>query len=306
METPSSAPEVTVVITTRNRREELSRALRSALVQVPPVDVLVLDDGSTDGTPDMVRAEFPAVRLERRETSAGYIVRRNEAARLARTPFLVSIDDDAEFSSSRVVAQARSEFDHERIGAVAIPFVNVLQGPQVFQQAPDSRAIHVAADYIGTAHALRRDVFLRLGGYREHFIHQGEERDYCVRMLAAGYVVRLGRVDAIHHYESPRRDLGRMDHYGRRNDVLFAWHNVPTIHLAIHLAATTVNGLRAGVRVGRTGKMLRGLVAGYGAILRARRQPVPVSVYWLQRRLRKGGARPLTEIEAFLPPLPPP
>ena len=80
-----------VVITTKNRCEELRAAISSALRQSAQPEVLVIDDGSTDGTADMVRAEFPAVRLERSAESVGYIVQRNRAARLASGAIVFSL-----------------------------------------------------------------------------------------------------------------------------------------------------------------------------------------------------------------------
>jgi glycosyltransferase involved in cell wall biosynthesis len=298
------APRATVVITTKDRKDELARAITSALAQTVPCEVLVIDDGSTDGTAEAVRASFPAVRLQRHEESAGYIVRRNEAARLARAPIVISIDDDATFASPRTVEQTLREFDHPRTGAVAVPFIDVRVSPAVRQAAPDDRQTYLTHAFIGTAHALRRDLFLHLGGYREFLFHQGEEGDYCLRMLQAGYVTRLGRADPIHHHESLQRDLTRMDVYGRRNDLLFIWYNVPLRYLPVHAAGTVFNGLRHGVRCGRLGNMVRGLVRGFGACCLAGRdrRPVPRDVYRLMRHLKARAAVPLAEVEARLPP----
>jgi GT2 family glycosyltransferase len=162
--------------------------------------------------------------------------------------------------------------------------------------------VYLTDCFIGTAHAVRRDLFLRLGGYRSDLFHQGEERDYCVRMLDAGHVVRLGRADPIHHFESPKRDTRRMDLYGRRNDVLFAWRNVPWPSLPVHLLATTLNGLKAGVRVRRPARMVHGLWMGYAEIARQRfrRSPVSVATYRLTRQLLRGPVL-LDEIEPYLP-----
>jgi glycosyltransferase involved in cell wall biosynthesis len=293
----------TVVITTKNRKEELANAIASALAQDCRPRVLVIDDGSTDGTGELVREKFPQVRLDRAEKSLGYIAQRNRGAALADTPFIVSIDDDAVFSTPRVVSQTLTALDHVRVGAVAIPFVNVNQDNRVRQVAPDDRSVHVVSSYIGTAHALRRELFLRLGGYREFLFHQGEEEDYCLRMLAAGYVVRLGRGDPIHHMESPRRDRRRMDFYGRRNNVLFAWYNVPMPMLPVHLAGTTLRGVQHAIASGRFIKMFQGLGAGYLAIPSewSKRRPVSAAVYRLDRYLRRCGPVELSQIEAQLP-----
>jgi glycosyltransferase involved in cell wall biosynthesis len=292
-----------LIITTRNRRCELAAAIRSALSQSIRAEVLVIDDGSTDGTEEMVRLQFPSVRLERVEQARGCILQRNRGAHLATGQYLFSIDDDAEFLSPLVVEQTLNDFGHPRIGAVAIPYVQAGDTTHRIQQSVDSYDTWVTDTFIGTAHAVRRDIFLKLGGYREQLVHQGEERDFCLRMLNAGYLTRLGRADRIHHKESPRRNFSRMDFYGRRNDILFAWQNVPAPHLATHLLGTTWKGLHFAIRCGRRREQLRGILAGYAAILRRQhiRQPVSPSAYRLHRKLKKSGASRLSEIETECP-----
>jgi glycosyltransferase involved in cell wall biosynthesis len=291
-----------LVITTRNRRDELRTALRSAAQQVRLLEIIVIDDGSTDGTADMVRAEFPNVIVHRREDSRGLIVRRNDGARLATGDVLFSIDDDAAFSTPHVVEQTVREFDDPRIGAVAIPYLEPNTDNCLRQKAPDRKGVWITDTFIGTAHALRRDIFLNLCGYREELVHQGEETDYCIRMLDAGFCVRLGTGDPIYHYESPRRDFRRMDFFGRRNDILFAWHNVPLARLPVHLVATTMNGLRTGVRTGRLLRMLLGTTAGYrDSISNYRvRNPVSSRIYCLNRRLKKRGPVTLESVGSLL------
>src|SRR5262245_56052059 len=191
-----SSARATVLISTKNRRDELCQTVESALQQNVPCEVLVIDDGSTDGTSDEVHRRFPQARCIRHETSAGYIVRRNEGAGSASAPIVVSIDDDAVFSSPSIVAQSLAAFHHPRVGAVAIPFVNLRQSAEVHQSAPPGGPF-VTSAFIGTAHALRRDLFVRLGGYRTLLFHQGEECDYCLRMLAAGYVTVLVAADPV-------------------------------------------------------------------------------------------------------------
>jgi GT2 family glycosyltransferase len=299
-------PLASIVITTRNRRQELELAVASALVQEldGALEVIVVDDGSTDGTAEMVASKFPAVMLHRFETSRGYIVQRNFGARVASAPIIFSIDDDAVFSTARIVADVLRQFDAPCIGAVAIPFINICQdAKRILQQAPDETAPYVLPSYIGTAHALRRELFLRLGGYREALFHQGEEGDYCLRMLEAGYVVRSGRSDPIHHFESPRRDFRRVDIYGRRNNVLFGWYHAPAPLLPGYLAATTWNGLAHGFAVRRPWTMLKGLLQGYRAIWTERTQRAPASsgVFRLYRELVSRRAVPLARIEGRLP-----
>jgi len=286
----------TVVVTTRNRRSELRTALESAVAQSSRPEVLVIDDGSTDGTADMVSADFPSVRLVRHADSRGLIVRRNEGARLAAGDVVFSIDDDAEFSSQRVVAQTLEDFDHPRIGAVAIPYLEPRKDKRLHQSAPDGQQTWITSQFIGTAHALRRDTFLALGGYREDLFHQGEEGDFAVRMLAAGYVTRLGCSDPIIHWESARRDHWRMDFYGPRNSILFAWQNAPWPWLPLNLVATTVNCLGHSLNLRRFRTRSAGVVAGYRTCFKSPRQPVSRQVFHLWRQLRKGAPRTLEQV----------
>ena len=299
------ACHATIVITTKNRCNELRSALQSAVRLRGDIEVLVIDDGSTDDTSKMVQREFPGVRLVRYEESAGLVVRRNQAAEFASGTIIVSIDDDAIFPSSATVVQTLDDFDHPRIAAVAIPFVNVRQDEVVRQFVSGQTEPLVTHSYIGTAHAIRRDVFLSIGGYRQQLVHQGEERDLCLRLMACGFVTRIGRADPIHHLESPRRDFRRMDLYGRRNDVLFAWHNVPLAQLPLHLAGTVCKGLLFGMRVRRPVRMAHGLVCGFAAIPGqwAERQPVDYSIYKLAAELRRHGSMPLSAMIDRLPAL---
>ncbi len=303
----SPVADATVVITTKNRKDDLRQAVASALGQDAAPRVLVVDDGSTDGTSDMIRSEFPTVGIDRVEQSLGLIVQRNRGASLAKTPYVFSIDDDAVFSTPKIVSQTLAEFSDPRIGAVAIPFINVNRDNPIRRSAPGGEDIHVAATYVGTAHALRRELFLRLGGYREFLFHQGEEEDYCIRMLASGYVVRVGRTDPIHHFESPKRDRKRMDLYGRRNNVLFAWCNVPLVNLPGRLLAATLSGLREGIRQRNLPRMMHGLGMGYAAIFRywSQRSPVPVRTHRAFRRLCGRPNVQLSEVEKWLGPQPP-
>jgi len=309
-------PDATVVIVTRNRCEELRGAVASAMAQEGSVEVLVMDDASEDATGELVRSEFPDARLVRFEERAGLVVRRNDAARLASGDVIVSIDDDATFSSSRCVAQTLADFDDPRIAAVAIPMVEIIAGESdepaaapATEHEPERQGTPGAGPWVvpifrGTSYAMRRDVFLALGGFREQIVHQGEEPDFCLRMLAAGYVVARGRADHICHRPSAHRDLERMDVYGRRNELLLAYTFFPVPIAAALMCGYTAKGLRHGMRVGRTGAMLRGTAAGARACwaMRRERQPLTWRLAAVDRRLRRAGALPLSELEGQLPP----
>ena len=95
-----------IIIATRDRKDNLHRAITSAIRQTESVEILVLDDGSTDGTSEMVRSEFPQVRLERTPVPLGYVAQRNRGALLCSGKIIFSIDDDAD-SRLRLLSNKR-------------------------------------------------------------------------------------------------------------------------------------------------------------------------------------------------------
>ena len=303
--TESGPVAATVVITTKNRKDDLRAALASCARQSVAVEMLVFDDGSTDGTSAMVAAEFPQATLHRVEQSLGIVEARNQAIALAAAPIAITIDDDCVFPSEEIVRQTVEDFEHPRVGAVAIPSIDVNCGAQISRELPDRQAVYVCHQFRGGANAMRRDVFLKLHGYRKFLYRQGEEQDYCLRLLDAGYVVRAGRAQPIHHFEKLARNWGAIAHYTSRNNVLYAWYNVPMPYFPGHLAATTLYSVRSGIRGGCGGAAARGILAGYAGIFHelTRRAPVRGSSYRLMRRLRSGSVLRLDAIEGELGPI---
>ncbi len=283
----------------------LHRCLRGVLDQSVPVAIIVLDDGSTDGTESMVRREFPQVKFYREAKAQGPTFQRNKGASLTSADVIFTIDDDCILKSPDICAHTLKLFDHSRIAAVTLPFVNVLQGTAVQGIARCETDLEVTFDYYGGMIAFRRSAYLGVGGYHSFLFMHVEEGDLAIRLLNAGYVLRLGSARALEHMESPVRDRPALHLRGPRNHVLYAFYNVPWPNLPVHLASTTVNCFGHGLRVGHPFWALRGLLQGYCGMWHERRQRHPVSrrVYKLSRMLRGAGSLPFDQVETLLPPM---
>jgi len=303
------APIATIVIATRNRKEELRRTLAACMTQDAGgngnwIETLVVDDDSSDGTREMIAAEFPSVRVIHKTQNPGYMVSRNRGAKEALGPVIFSVDDDAVYTSPDTMLHTLKEFDHPRVGAVAIPHIHVTDGPREYDRSPDPDVLYIGATYVGTAYAVRRDVFLALGGYQEALVHQTEESEFCIRMLNAGYVVRLGTSATIHHFPSLIRNYKRQLHLGARNSVLFSWINVPVVFLPFRLAGNIINGCHNAMRLRHPWSFISGVARGLVSIPGwwSLRRPVAVAPYRLARRLLRRGPLPLADAENALPP----
>ena len=295
---------VTVALVTRNRKTELRKALHSVLEQDASPEVVVLDDASTDGTSEMLREEFPSVSVYRQEHALGTTLARNLVTSLAGGDIVVHLDDDARFPSRTTVSQTVADFDHPRVAIVAIPFFDVMDGrySERHGRAPDDE-IWILATYTGAAYAARTDIFTHVGGYDGEYRMYGEERDLSLRLLAEGFMTRMGRADPALHAPSDTRSLRRQDILGRRNEIVWSWASFPAPWHVIYIAGYLIKGIWVGIRVRRLRRMIRGMVAGLRAIPSIHRDPVSREVFALDRRLRRKGPLPLSEIEPTLPPL---
>ncbi len=290
----------TIVIATKNRKEMLRAAIESSLAQKGDIEVVVMDDGSTDGSLEVVRSEFPSVGVQRSEESQGYILQRNRGVELARSNLVVMIDDDCTFEHPETIQQAVEDAMPELVGAVAIPFVNIRRGPEMRKRAPSDEGVFVTSSFIGCSHLVKRDIFLRLGGYWPPLRHYWEEADYCYRLLAAGYITRLGRsLPITHHYTDLARGTRRQRYFAARNTCMFAWHNVPWPYFPLHLMGVTLREVRAAMRFGFPGATASGVLHGWldGLRERAGCKPPPSKVYRLFRRIK---ASDPANLEAFL------
>jgi GT2 family glycosyltransferase len=293
-----STESITVGITTRNRRGSLLRCLAAlALVEDIVDEVVVVDDTSDQPLGDLAAEVPPAIARKLRvivqPDRQGYIVARNALVKLARNECVLLLDDDAyviDASAIRVAVAVLGR--HREVGAVAFAQAEAdgAAWPAAMQPSPATRACIVPA-FIGFAHLLRRSVFLQLGGYLEPLHFYGEEKDYCLRMLDAGYpVVYVPDARVAHVPDSAGRSASRYLRYVIRNECLSALYHQP---LPLPLATVPLRLVRY-VSMRRHGRVddpgglswiLRELARALPSAYRNRR-PVAWRTFVRWRRLR--------------------
>jgi GT2 family glycosyltransferase len=296
------APAASIAICSKDRREELRRALESSLTQDAECEVLVLDDGSSDGTSEMVHAEFPSVRLFRNDVARGPAAGRNQLVAEARAPVVVFIDDDAEFTTPHVVEQTLRDFGDERVGAVAIPMIDRPRD-RVVHRGPDDRDVYVLVGYFAAAVAYRRDAWDAVGGMTGELRRQGEEPDLALRMLRLGWLTRCGTSDLVDHMESPKRaQLETIHWHAQRNDVLLEWRSIPMPYILGRIPLLLVQAVRLGLGVHLVRVFVRGWLAGVREILGGfPREPMSRPLYRAVARVRRTQPAPLSELAPYLP-----
>jgi GT2 family glycosyltransferase len=194
--------------------------------------VLVFDDASSTPVSDRLAGwSIPiAVRVLRDERAPGYIVGRNRLVRESTAPLVLLLDDDAALLGGEAIERALRLLESDRRPA-AIAFAQCdgagARWDDGMQPARSRMACSVPS-FIGFAHLVRRDVFITLGGYRESFEFYGEEKDFCLRLIDAGYrTVYLPDALVIHEPDQSGRSRQRYLRYVTRNDCLTALYNEP-------------------------------------------------------------------------------
>src|SRR5918994_1171914 len=110
---------VAAIIVTHNRAEWLRRSVRSVLSQQPAAPTLiVVDNGSTDHTSQVLREECPDATVIRLSQNTGCAVGSNVGAAAAPHDLLFFLDDDSELAADAVASAVRVLMADERIGAV--------------------------------------------------------------------------------------------------------------------------------------------------------------------------------------------
>jgi GT2 family glycosyltransferase len=281
--TQGSSPRLSVVIPTYNGRALLERCLASLDRHAPPgVEILVVDDASTDGTADWIAAQYPAVRLIRMGENGGFCTTANAGLAAAKGDFVQLLNNDTEVTEGWFDA-ALAPFRDPTVGSVA-PLVLVQSDPDRVDSAGDSYAFfgwptkrghgQAAIDWANRpadrvfgasgAAAIYRASALRQSGLLDpSFGSYYEDVDLAFRLRWAGYECAFAPSCRIHHAISATFDHARpgLQRQMARNAELVYWANLTRTWLVIsvipHAGFVLAQGMARLIR-GRFGPFWQG------------------------------------------------
>lgn len=179
-------PTVSVYIPTRNRATLLTRALASVWLQgIEDIEVIVVDDGSTDDTPRVLRSMQADSRLRwfRNEVPAGACAARNTAIQAARGRFITGLDDDDEMLPGRLAAllAAIQPQDSFVCGSDWIQLEDGRRRLRIVSKTIDRSAI-LTRNVAGNQILTERNKLLAIGGFDES-LPAGQDYDLWIRMV---------------------------------------------------------------------------------------------------------------------------
>ncbi len=220
---------------TRDRCDELLTTLRCLADHSPGHPVIVVDNGSSDGSVEAVRRAFSEVRVVELGRNLG-CGGRTVGVRLAETPYVAFSDDDSWWAPGALQRAAAILDAHPRLAVLA---ARVLVGPEQRLDAVSAEMarspLHRAEDlpgpsvlgFVACGAVVRREPFLAAGGFDGRFGIGGEERLLAIDLARAGW--GLAYVDSVvaHHHPSPVRNLSARRRREVRNGLWTAWLRRP-------------------------------------------------------------------------------
>ena len=234
----SNQPLVTVLMLAWNRKEEVEIGLKEMRkMTYPKVEFVVVDNGSTDGTAQMIYEQFPEVNVVRLHTNTG-MTGYNVGLATARGKYVIMLDDDSHLATDAVakMVKAWESEENKQVGAMAFRVLNPHNGSLVTHLweerlgAVEPGREREITSFAACGAAVRRDVLDQVGYFDDDFFLYATEDDLSIRIWNGGYkVVYEPRCVSYHRESRKQRNWGRYG-YGFRNAT---WFNIK--HLPLHL-----------------------------------------------------------------------
>lgn len=213
------SPKVTVGIVTRNRRKEVLRAIRSVFAQrFKDFEILVVDNASEDITVEMLRKDYPEVRIISLPENLGCPGGRNRIYENARGDYIVNLDDDGCLGCG-VLEKLVKTFESDRtigiVGFHQLDFSDPI--PAEFSDSWWETGL-----FRGGMSAFRREMLKEIGVYPEEFFFFKEEEFLSLKALDAGWrIVYHPGIIMYHPLMKQQHSLDKSrDYYLYRNPLL--------------------------------------------------------------------------------------
>jgi len=194
-------PLVTVNILSFNRKDELRNTLTKVYEQdYKNIEVIVVDNASSDGSAEMVKSEFPKVQLIQLEKNIG-IAGWNEGFKVAKGEYVLVLDDDSYPLQETIRAGVNLIEQEDTTGIIAYKIFNTF-----LQRLEENFNIEKPYSFIGCGAIIKKSLIEKVGGYNNSYFLYHNELDFAACSLNLGYGIKLSDEIVIHNFNSLNRN----------------------------------------------------------------------------------------------------
>ena len=179
MDTNISKYKVSIILTVYNRKKKLIRAIKSVLKQTyKNYELIIIDDGSTDAVENIL---FPVIKKHDnikylRHSNRKTVLSLNTGLKLAEGKFITFLDSDDEYEPEHI--EKRVDFFKKKKNADLIHSPALLKGNEnnfyVIDARNKNKLIHLNDCIIGATFFGKKEVFLKLGGFRKIYSYDSD------------------------------------------------------------------------------------------------------------------------------------
>lgn len=188
-----------IIITTKNRKDDLQITLKSLqpLIDRKDVELLICDDASTDGTATFLQENYAKHQLIFNQKSQGLIHNRNVLNNLASGEYLISLDDDANFNSENPLEEIEDYFtENPNCGLISFRIYWNKNTPEVIFSSDQAHRVNA---FVGCGHVWRKEAWKAVPDYPAWFIFYGEEEFAAYHLFKRKIEVHYNPKVLVHH-----------------------------------------------------------------------------------------------------------
>jgi len=255
----SQNPLVSVAIITWNRQEHVIKSIESALKQsYRPIEIVVVDSASSDGTSEAIEQIFPEVRLVRLHRNLGCPEGRNIAMANCTGEIIFSIDDDAVFDSSTLKLCVDCFTQREGLGIINCQVLV----PNENNPLTNNNKEYYTYKFNGGACAIKKEALNKAGYFPSDFYRQGEEGDLALKILDSGFSILHYPPAIVYHARVPiNRNDKLFMFYGCRNELYTVIRRYPLLLVPAIVSWKAISWNWLGARTFALHSTLRACVA---------------------------------------------
>lgn len=195
--------QVSILIVSKNRREELSKTLRilEKLIDFSIHEVLVFLDGCTDGS-ELLQNEFKWVLWNISEKSIGASGARNRLYPKGKGDYLIGLDDDAHPLQSDFITLTKSIFEtHPTVGIIAFQEIKGIfnSDEEALLSTKSDLDEYYCNEFIGCGFAVKKKVYDATNGFPVWMDIYGEESCVSIEVIAKGFDILYTNRIAVNH-----------------------------------------------------------------------------------------------------------